>query len=326
MRYRELGRTGIEVSEIGFGAWGIGGDLYGDVSDQDALSTLQRAADRGVNFFDTADVYGNGRSERLIGRMFANRRDQVVLATKGGSLGHYAGHDFSGKYIRSALEASLKRLHTDFVDLYQLHGPPIETLASNEGVLRTMEDLVREGKVRVAGISVRSPEEGLIAVERLGISAIQVNFNLADQRALTTGLLDRCKAAGTGVVIRTPLCFGFLTGRFDATAEFVGSDHRATWSAEQRKLWTDAPRMFQEAFSSEARTPAQLALSFCLAFDAVSSAIPGMMAPSEVEDNVAASGLPPLSDTTVRRARAVYERTSFFLGRTAMTAPPAPAE
>lgn len=319
MRYRNLGSTGMSVSEIGFGGWGIGGDLYGAISEEEALATLTRAAECGINFYDTAEVYGNGRSEDLIGRMFVGRRHEILIATKVGSMGHYSAQDFSAAHIHSAVEDSLRRLRTDYIDLYQLHSPPAALLTAEDESWQALEQLRQSGKVRAIGVSVRSPEDGLLAARLPGIAAIQVNFNLADQRALS--LFDVCGASGIGVIIRTPLCFGFLSGRFTPSTHFEVNDHRATWSAEQRSLWAEAPGLFRQQAAKENRSATQFALSFCLAFEAVSCAIPGMMKVEEVDENAAVAGLQPLDEASVEEAKAIYQGRSFFLGRAAMTPP-----
>jgi len=246
VRQRRLGRSGLTVSEIGFGAWGIGGNkdgavAYGPTDEAQSLDALAAALDAGINFFDTADLYGFGESERLIGRAFAAHRDRVVIASKAGMLDAAGRQDFAPAHIARSLEGTLERLRTDHVDLYQLHGPSPEQL---DGILDTMDTLRREGKARAIGISLRSPEEGERALALYPFDAVQVNFNLLDQRVLDTGLMDRCKEQGAGVIVRTPLCFGFLTGEYSATQDYDASDHRSRWNVEQRRVWSSAYQLF----------------------------------------------------------------------------------
>src|ERR1700741_5386435 len=170
MRYRTLGSTGIRISEIGFGTWGLGGAAqgavaYGATQDEQSIRALRAAYDRGVNFFDTADFYGFGHSEKVLGEALRGVRDKVVIATKGGLLDATGAQDFSPAHLRSALDASLQRLGTDYVDLLQLHSPPIDLLVRQSEAIECLQALQREGKVRAFGVSVRSPDDGVLAVE-----------------------------------------------------------------------------------------------------------------------------------------------------------------
>ncbi|HYL89992.1 MAG TPA: aldo/keto reductase, partial [Burkholderiales bacterium] len=290
MRQRQLGRSGVAVSEIGFGAWGIGGNkdgavAYGPTDEAQSLDALSAAFDAGINFFDTADLYGFGESERLIGKAFTGRRDRVVIASKGGMLDPQGRQDFTPAHLATSLEESLKRLRTDYVDLYQLHGPGLDQVGA---LIGPMDALRREGKARAIGISLRAPEDGRRALDLYPFDAVQVNFNLLDQRAVDSGLMDLCRERGAGIIVRTPLCFGFLTGGYSATQQYDASDHRSRWNVEQRKVWASAYELFS-GIKGRVDTPAQFALRFCLSFDAVSSVIPGMLTRAHVEENAAAS-------------------------------------
>ena len=319
MRQRRLGRSGLAVSEIGFGAWGIGGNkdgavAYGPTDEAQSLDALATALDAGINFFDTADLYGFGESERLIGAAFAGRRDRVVIASKAGMLDPEARHDFTPAHLAQSLESSLERLRTDYVDLYQLHGPAVELLEKEPGILQVMDALRRQGKVRAIGISLRSPEEGERALALYPFDAVQVNFNLLDQRALDSGLMERCQQRGAGIIVRTPLCFGFLTGGYSATQKYDASDHRSRWNVEQRRVWSSAYELFS-GVKGRADTPAQFALRFCLSFDAVSSVIPGMLTREHVRENAAAADGPVLGTGETSRIREIYRSHRFFVGR-----------
>ena len=319
MRYRDLGRSGISVSEIGFGAWGIGGNkdgavAYGPTDESQSLDALAAALDAGINFFDTADLYGFGESERLIGKAFAAKRGRVVIASKAGMLDAAGRQDFEPAHIARALEASLARLGTDYVDLYQLHSPPLDLLEERPQILDAMERLRAAGKLRAVGISLRSPEEGIRALELYPFAAVQVNFNLLDQRVLDLGLLDRCKERGAGIIARTPLCFGFLTTKYSPTEDFAASDHRSRWNLEQRRIWSSAYQLFS-GLNDKSETPAQLALRFCLSFDAVSSAIPGMLSRAHVEENAAAGDAALLAAAEKTRIREIYRSNNFFVER-----------
>ena len=320
MRYRSLGSTGLRVSEIGFGTWGLGGAAngamaYGPTSDAESLRALKAAFDQGINFFDTADLYGYGHSEQVLGQALGGVRDRVVIASKGGMLDGSGKQDFTPSYLRTALERSLKRLGTDYVDLYQLHSPPAELLVRDGSIVAELQKLKAEGKIRAYGLSARSPEEALLALRHLPIACLQVNFNLVDQRAVESGLFDECNAKGTGVIARTPLCFGFLTGHYSAATRFDPYDHRNRWSAEQKERWAGALGLFlDKSKSRRGQSPAQFALRFCLSFPAVATAIPGMLTVEHVADNAAASDLGPLPAQECEEIVAVYRNHSFFVG------------
>ncbi|KAF0126469.1 MAG: oxidoreductase [Elusimicrobia bacterium] len=320
MKYRQLGGTGLSVSEIGFGAWGLGGDkggsrAYGPVDDAESSRALRRALDLGVNFFDTSDFYGFGHSEEIIGRAFRGDRDRVIIASKAGMLDAEGRQDFSPARLRSSLEATLRRLGTDRLDLYQLHSPPVGLLLEKPEILGTLRDLAREGKIRACGVSLRSPDEGLKLLGAAVTGCVQVNFNLADQRARVNGLLDLCRSKGTGVIARTPLCFGFLTGLYTETSSLPGSDHRRRWSPAQVERWNQAAGLFAAALGLPgAQTPAQAALRFCLSYPGITSSIPGMLTAAQVEENAAASGLGPLTDEALIKVQELYGNGDFMEG------------
>lgn len=312
MKYRKLGSTGFEVSEIGFGTWGLGGNSYGPVDDTESKKALKLAFEKGVNFYDTSDLYGTGHSEELLGEVFKDVRDRVIIATKGGTLPHtgfYMPQDFSAKYLENALEGSLRRLKTDYIDLYQMHSPTITDLKENN-VIETLENFKAQGKIRTYGISVRSPDDGKIATERFNFPVVQVNFNMIDQRAVDNGLFDLAKEKGAGIIVRTPLVFGYLTGKLDGNEKFKGIDHRANWPKDQLKRWADAPDLFSFLYND--KTPVQSALRFCLDFDAVSTVIPGMMNVEEVEENILSSDLSSLSDEKHALIKKIYQGHEFY--------------
>jgi len=320
MKYRQLGRSGIQISEIGFGAWGIGGlvqdsSAYGPTNDKVSRQALMTAFNYGVTFFDTSALYGYGHSEELIGEAFSGGlRDRVVISTKAGYVNFSGLQDFSPGYLRGSLEASLRRLKTDYVDLFQLHDPPMELFENDDSIMNTMEKLKDEGKIRVIGISARSPMDSLMAVERLGVGSVQVNFNLVDQRALDAGLFSACHRNGVGIIARTPLCFGFLTGKYSAEDEYAEGDHRRRWKQEQVKLWSEACRLFNKGLEDGVtQTDAQMALRYVLSFPEISSAIPGMLTNEHVMENIAASDLGAFSQVTLQEFTRIYGRHNFFV-------------
>ncbi|MCX6896249.1 MAG: aldo/keto reductase [Verrucomicrobia bacterium] len=318
MNYRPLGNTGLRVSEIGFGTWGLGGDgggavAYGSTDDDTSRFALRSAFDLGINFYDTSDLYGFGHSEELLGEVFGSCRDKVIIASK---VGFVAGgkQDFSAAHIRAALEQSLRRLRTDYLDLYQLHSPSLTDLREQAEIIPLLDELRAAGKIRAWGLSARSPEDARIAAEEFNPPCLQVNFNLTDQRALQNGLFDLCCQRQIGVIVRTPLCFGFLTGKYSGAQSFDPFDHRSRWSPEQLQRWSQANAAFQFLFAANpSDTPAQLALRFCLSFDAVATTIPGMLNNPHVLENAAASGRGALSAEQVRRAIVIGANTEFFV-------------
>jgi aryl-alcohol dehydrogenase-like predicted oxidoreductase len=218
--------------------------------------------------------------------------------------------------LTESLEKSLARLQTDYLDLYQLHCPSIGLIEKNGETLAALRAFVAEGKVRAIGISVRSPDEGLMAAEGFGFQSIQVNFSLVDQRAALNGLMGLCKRNGIGIIVRTPLCFGFLTGKYSAETSFDSRDHRSSWPQAQKKLWAEAPRLFLDAFEDRpGQTMSQRALRYCLSYEAVSSVIPGMLNRAHVEENARASDMGALSDRERSKLEEAYRKHAFFLGK-----------
>ncbi|MDP6503371.1 MAG: aldo/keto reductase [Planctomycetota bacterium] len=323
MNYRRLGSTGIEVSEIGFGTWGIGGDArgavaYGPTDDAQSIAAIRRAYDLGVTFYDTADFYGHGHSERVLGEALRGIRKNVIIASKVGMLDNEGRQDFSPEHIRKSIEGSLGRLQTDTIDLYQLHSISIDELREDDRILSTMNALQESGKVRAIGISLRSPEEGPAAVHEFGFKAIQVNFSMVDQRALENRLFDLCEEEEVGLIVRTPLCFGFLTGAYSSKTHFQANDHRSRWPARQIERWAKAYTLFADGlqgYGSGNGTPthAQVALSFCLSYGCVSTAIPGMLTSDQVEENAASSRMGPLADRERLKVQQIYQDHSFYV-------------
>ncbi|HVM77103.1 MAG TPA: aldo/keto reductase [Candidatus Paceibacterota bacterium] len=317
MNYRTIGKTGITVSEIGFGAWGIGGETqdgansYGKTDDAESKRALERAFELGITFYDTSNIYGYGHSEELLGEVFSKRRDKVVIAGKAGFTKHDGPHDLSPAYLRKCLEESLRRLKTDYIDVYQLHSPPISLIEEHPECVEELQKMKSEGKIRAIGISVKGPGDALPAIEKFGFESVQVNFNLIDQRALETGAFEAARKHGAGIIARTPLAFGFLTGAI-TDLHFPPHDHRSAWPERQLKLWADAPNAFAFLRKGKDWTPTQLALKFCISFNAVSAVIPGILHPSEAEQNAAASEGALLTKQEIDAAIEVYKTREFF--------------
>ncbi len=311
MRERVLGRTGIRVSEIGFGAWAVGGNAhgnsYGPTDDATSIQAIQRAADRGCTFFDTADIYGWGHSEELLGRALADRRDEVCLATKVGGDFYHGGMrlNFDPGYIAFALDRSLKRLGTDRVDVYQLHNPPAEAMA-NPATYEVLESLRAEHKIDHYGVSIHEPAEGLLCLESGKPETLQIPFSLLRQEWIDD-LLPEARKANVGLIAREPLGNGFLAGKIAADARFPRGDIRSAWPASMVAGRAAAAERLS-FLARDGRTRAQAALRFVLAFPEVSVAIPGAKTPGQAEENLRASDAPPLSPEEVDQARRLYAR------------------
>lgn len=319
MKYRTLGKTGIEVSEIGFGTWGIGGarpgmPAYGPVDDAESIRALEAAFDSGVTFYDTADLYGFGHSETLLGKVFSGRRSQVVIGTKGGLTDGGGGHDLSADYLENALARSLKRLRSDYVDLYLLHNPPRTLLCRRPDLFRFLSRLHRQGMIRAFGISAATPDDALLILEsQPSVPVLQVNLNLFDMRALDNGLMGLCQSTGTAIIARSPLSLGFLTGKIEPHQQFCYQDHRHRFPTAQIRRWSAGVDEYRHAFADEpVATPAQNALRFCLAFNPVATVIPGMMTTDEVKENVVVSELRRISEQRLKGIIQTYRRTEFF--------------
>jgi aryl-alcohol dehydrogenase-like predicted oxidoreductase len=305
------------VSEIGFGAWGIGGRTagttsYGDTDDRISLAALGRALDCGITFFDTSAAYGDGHSEALIGRAFAGRRDEVVIATKAGYESWDRPADFSAAAIVASAERSLARLRTGRIDLLQLHNPPTEALR-DERLREQLAGLQRAGKIRAWGVSAKSPAAALDALTACGAPVVQVNFNMMDVRALDDGLLAEAERRGAGVIGRTPLCFGFLSGTIRRDTVFPPGDHRLGWPRAQLDNWIDgAADLLAAVQASPGRSGAQAALRFCLAHP-LSTVIPGILTADEAEENAAASAAGPLPAPAVQAVLGINRLRQFFV-------------
>jgi aryl-alcohol dehydrogenase-like predicted oxidoreductase len=298
MLYRELGNTHLRVSEIGFGGWAIGGATdaggtplgWGRTNDDDSLAAIRRARDLGVTFFDTADVYGFGRSESLLGIVLSRTRQDVVIATKVGVVRDAEGKlkkDFSRKHIFHAVDGSLKRLRTDYIDLYQLHNPTIEEIQPDE-LHEAMDRLQEVGKIRFWGVSVTTPEEGIEIIRRGWGYALQVLYNVLNQ-APAAELLPLAKEKGYGIIARVPLASGLLSGKFSTTTTFSSDDVRQNFLTPKR-LEEVIPRVDEakSIIGGTARSLTEGALRFVLANDAVATCIPGARNVHQVELNIAA--------------------------------------
>jgi aryl-alcohol dehydrogenase-like predicted oxidoreductase len=295
MKYRKLGATNLEVSEIGFGAWGIGGNQfgnsYGPADDEESLRAITAAVDLGCTFFDTADVYGHGHSEELLGQALKSRRKEVILATKGGSDFYHNPPrlNFTESHLQFAVEQSLKRLGTDYIDLYQLHNPPFSVIEGGR-VFDPLEKLKAQGKIRYYGISIHDPQEGLLAIKVGRPSAIQVVYNYLHRDAAEE-LFMRAIAEGVGIIAREPLANGFLTGKYTKDSVFPVGDIRHQWPSKYQAQLVNQIESFKKTVGESSKTLAQSAIRFVLAQPAVSTVIPGCKTTEQAQENFKASDL-----------------------------------
>ena len=321
MNYRTLGRTGIVVSEIGFGGWGIGGRTagqtsYGHTEDRVSLAAVRRAFENGITLFDTSPAYGNGHSEELIGQALKDVRPKLVLATKAGYDGWDSPPDFSAAAVVASIDRSLDRFGTDYIDLLQLHNPPLDALKA-PALGEALSGLVKAGKLRAWGVSAKGPQDAVEALDACDVMVVQANFNMMDVRALTSGLLDEVARRNVGFIARTPLNFGFLSGAIGHEATFPPGDHRGRWPRAQLAAWVDGAKTLLKAVGASPGEPAvQAALRFCLSFPSVSSIIPGISTPAEADQNAAASQLGALSPEAVAAVLEINRRQSFYVSET----------
>ena len=307
----------MRVSEISLGTWAFGGD-WGTVSEDDAYAALNRAVDLGVNFLDTADVYGDGRSEKLIGRLLKDRpNDEILVATKAGRrLDPHSAEGYSYENLSDFVERSLQNLGVEVLDLLQLHCPPTETYRQ-DSTFEALDRLQEAGKVRNYGVSVEKVEEARMALSYPNVKTVQIIFNIFRQKPADE-FFPHAGEQNIGVLARVPLASGLLSGKMSADREFSEDDHRnfnregqafdrgETFSGVDFETGLRAAEELKELVP-EGHTLAQFALRWILMHPAVSCAIPGGKNPSQVEDNVAAADMPPLSDETMVRAREIYD-------------------
>jgi aryl-alcohol dehydrogenase-like predicted oxidoreductase len=319
VRTRRFGNTDLEASEIGFGTWALGSSWWGEVTEDDGERLLLRALELGITFFDTGDAYGRGANEELVGRVLGPRRDEVQLATKFGyELGagrreHSEGERpqrWDGPFVREALEASLRRLGTDRVDLYQLHNPRMEAIVRDE-TFAALEDLKAEGKLRQYGVALGPAigwrDEGLRALETRAIASVQTVYNLLEQEP-GRDLIEAAERAGAGVMARVPTSSGLLDDTLTPDTTFPEGDHRRhrprEWLVEGLEK---IERIRFLCDDGSERTMAQAALRFILD-SGVTTVIPTITSDAELEEYAGAADVPPLSDDELGRVGELYER------------------
>ncbi len=303
MNYRQFGSTSMKVSEIGMGCWAIGGNQfgnsYGSTDDAISIKTIKRAVELGCNFFDTADVYGHGHSEELLGLALNKVREKVFIATKVGGAYMYGenfGHiNFTENYIRFALDKSLLRLKTDYIDLYQLHNPPLNMIREGK-IFGALKELKKEGKIKFAGVSVHTLDEGVAALKH--VDSIQCVFNMLDPRNYE--LIEGARSRGVGLIAREPLCNGFLSGKFKGGEIFEKGDIRSGMPPAYTADLIEKVNQLKEMFSKRPEPFSQIALKYVLSFNGVSVTIPGAKTPEQAEQNLKASEIQDLTEEELK--------------------------
>ena len=317
MEYRELGRTGWRVSAVSFGAWAIGG-TWGSVQDEESLAALHRALDLGVNFFDTADVYGDGHSEQLLARLRRERSEPFYVATKAGRrLDPHVARGYTRENLTAFVERSLQNLDVEALDLLQLHCPPTQVFYMPE-TFDALDGLVKAGKLCYYGVSVEKVEEALKAMEYPNVQSVQIIFNIFRQRPMDLFFAE-AQRRKVGILARLPLSSGMLTGKMSKASTFDAEDHRQfnrrgesfdrgeTFSGLEYEIGLQAVEELRPLVPA-GMTMTQMALRWILMFPAVTCAIPGAKRPAQAEENISAVDLPPLSEETMSRIREIYER------------------
>jgi aryl-alcohol dehydrogenase-like predicted oxidoreductase len=304
MKNRKLGKNGPVIGDVGLGCWQFGGD-FGELSEDTAMSIMTAALETGVNFFDTADVYGAGRSEELIGRFLKTTSNPVTVVTKFGRAGDVYPDNYSENRMRRSIENSIKRLGVERLDLLQLHCVPTGILRQGE-IFDWLRQLKHEGLIKEFGASVETIEEGMLCMDQEGLLSLQVIFNIFRQK-LIQELLPQAKFRGIGIIVRLPLASGLLTGKFTKETTFVETDHRnynrdgqhfnvgETFAGLPFETGVELADMIKEILPDNI-SMVQLALRWILDHDAVSVIIPGASSPDQVKGNAAVSGIPPLSE------------------------------
>jgi len=317
MKYRPFGRTGWKVSEIGFGAWAIGSE-WGNVSEADALSALHASIDRGVNFIDTADVYGDGRSERMVGKLLKERKERIYVATKAGRrLQPHVPQGFNQQNLTAFVERSLKNLNVEAIDLIQLHCPPTQVYYMPE-VFDILDGLVTSGKLLYYGVSVEKVEEAIKAIDFPNVQSVQIIFNIFRQRPAELFFELACQRQ-VGILARVPLASGLLSGKMTSRTSFPADDHRnfnrfgQSFDVGETFSGGDYEIGWQAVEALRVLVPpgigmAQFALRWILMHEAVSLAIPGAKNAAQAADNAVASELPALTPESMARVRAIYDQ------------------
>jgi len=317
MKYRRLGKTGFEVSEISLGTWQVGGRWGSDFNHENADRVLNTAVDRGINFIDTADVYGMGESEKAVGRLLRNRKEEIIVASKcGRQLQPHLSESYTPKAIRKFVDDSLKRIGLEILDLIQLHCPPAEVYYRPE-IFGVFDDLKKEGKIRHMGVSVEKVEEALKAIEYENVTTVQIIFNIFRQRP-AEHFFEQAQKKDIGIIVRVPLASGLLAGKFNQNSKFEKGDHRffnrkgeqfdrgETFAGIDYETGLKAVGKLKKIFPG-VKNLAPVALKWILSFPEVSCIIPGASRPEQVRSNLLAEEAHELTEYESYLVQELYE-------------------
>jgi aryl-alcohol dehydrogenase-like predicted oxidoreductase len=327
MKQRKLGRSGIKVSEIGFGTWGIGGDIadtdyagfasYGPTDDNLSRAAIKRALELGVTLFDTADVFGHGHAEALVGEVLESwpKKDEIVVVAKGGINFYRKGEipelDFTPYSIANSVQHSRARLKREKLDIYLLMGAPAEILAEKEYIRKTLESLQNVGHIGAIGISAESTEHALAVLNSgFPLDIIETPISLFDQSALIE-LLPLAKRKRVGIIAREPLANGFLTGKYSTESAFAETDMRNSLPIEYRQAMTSIAGQLDDVLSQPSRTLTQAALRFVLDQAGIACTAVGLRTPAQVDENIQAASLPPLTDDEIMAIHRIFFPEDF---------------
>ena len=315
MKYRMLGKTGYKVSEVSYGSWSLGAD-WGNVTEQDAIATLNKAIESGVNFIDTADVYGDGRSEKIIAKVLKTRKEKITVATKAGRrLNPHTAAGYTKENLTKFIERSRQNLQMDTLDLLQLHCPPTDVYYKPE-VFEALDEMVSNKKIANYGVSVEKVEEAIKALQYPGVASVQIIFNIFRQRPAEL-FFDMAKRKNVGIIVRVPLASGLLTGKMTTTTTFAQNDHRnynregkafdlgETFAGVPYEKGLAAVEELKKILPKGFSLP-QLALKWILMHKAVSTVIPGGKNPAQVESNVGASDMENLPNELMEKIENIY--------------------
>jgi aryl-alcohol dehydrogenase-like predicted oxidoreductase len=318
MQYRTLGKTGINVSAISIGTWQVGGKWGADFSHDNADSILNKAADEGINFIDTADVYSDGESEKAVGRLVRSRKEKIYVATKcGRQLQPHVNEEYQVPVLRKFVESSLTNMGLETIDLVQLHCPPTAVYYRPE-IFELFDQLKQEGKIQHMGVSVEKVEEALKAIEYENVTTVQIIFNMFRQRPAEL-FFKEAKKKNVGIIVRVPLASGLLTGKFNSESTFTAGDHRQfnrsgdafdkgeTFSGIDYETGLAAVAALKQFFPGQVNL-APLALKWILQFDEVSCIIPGASNTSQVDSNLSAFNMPEFTPAQLEAVQQVYEK------------------
>ena len=315
MRYNKLLRSDLQISEIGFGCWGLGSDSYGIITESQSLDILTFASDIGFNFFDTSSLYGNRISEKRLGKFLKRNQNKIVISTKAGLLPHkpfQIKRNFKKKFIEQSIEKSLRYLNKN-IDIFFLHSPLPRDILENDELLSFLSNKKKEGDINLIGLSADSPYDIHKILKHIDFDIVQTNFNLMDQRLIELDLINYLNSRKINIIARTPLAFGFLSGEVNIKVIMKQQDHRKHWSKKQLNIWANGFKKFNKIRNKYSQNPSQFALNFCRSFSQIQTVIPGMMNRNNIIENFICSQKSQINEEDLKKVFNIYKKNIFFL-------------